>query len=208
MPTQVNSNSIVNFQKFVDFANGAYATDGAKGADVIARFTGMPKGDYNCRFASFLRTSEMKTANDQVRDLFLKSVAGMFGGEKYIPDLVRDNMKLEDFGKGKPLTARRIKLVATAVNMLGGGKFQDAASVGRATAKGYTAAELPKLARREPLPAGDELQRSGGRGRRARPRLEGPPPLRLWRPVHAQRGQLQEGARPHGQVRGVVREPA
>ena len=147
MPPQINSNSIVNFQKFVDFANGAYATDGAKGADVIARFTGMPKGDYNCRFASFLRTSEMKTANDQVRDLFLKSVAGMFGGEKFIPDIVRDNMKLEDFGKGKPLTARRIKLVATAVNMLGGGKFQDAASVGRATAKGYTAAELPKLAR-------------------------------------------------------------
>ena len=51
--------------------------DGADGADVIARFTGMPKGDYNCRFASFLRTSEMKTANDQVRALFLKSVAGL-----------------------------------------------------------------------------------------------------------------------------------
>ena len=144
MPTQVNSNYNDTFQKFVDFANKAYAT---KGEDTVARFTGMPKGDYKGTFASLLRTADMKAANDQVRDLFRKTVADMFGGEKFIPDIVRDNMKLEDFGKGKPLTARRIKLVATAINMLGGGKFQDAASIGRATSVGYVASELPKLAR-------------------------------------------------------------
>ncbi len=144
MPTQVNSNYSATFQKFVDFANKAYAT---KGEGTVARFTGMPKGDHKGAFASFWRTSEMKTANDQVRDLFRKTVADMFGGEKFIPDLVRDNMKLEDFGKGKPLTARRIKLVATAINMLGGGKFQNAASVGKATSMGYVSSELPKLAR-------------------------------------------------------------
>ena len=144
MPTQVNSNYSASFQKFVDFANKAYAT---KGEDTVARFTGMPKGDYKGTFASIRRTADMKTANDQVRDLFRKTVADMFGGEKFIPDIVRDNMKLEDFGKGKPLTARRIKLVATAINMLGGGKFQDAASIGRATSMGYVASELPKLAR-------------------------------------------------------------
>ena len=114
MPTQINSNYSANFQKFVEFANKAYDTKGVKGADTVVRFEGAPAGDYKGTFASFLRTSEMKTANDRVRDLFLKTVADMFGGEKFIPDLVRDNMKLEDFGKGKPLTARRIKLVATS----------------------------------------------------------------------------------------------
>ena len=141
---QVNSNYSATFQKFVDFADKAYAR---QGEDTVVRFTGMPKGDYKGSFASFFRTADMKTANDQVRDLFLKTVADMFGGEKFIPDLVRDNMKLEDFGKGKPLTARRIKLVATAVKMLGGGKFMDAASVGKATSMGYVPSELPKLAR-------------------------------------------------------------
>ena len=146
MPTQVNTNYSANFQKFVDFANKAYAPNG-KGEDTVARFKGMPVGDYKGTFASFWRTSDMKTANDQVRDLFRKTIADMFGGERNIPDIVRDNMKLEDFGKGKPLTARRIKLVKTAIDLLGGGKFTDPASIGKATAMGYVASELPKLAR-------------------------------------------------------------
>ena len=144
MLAQVNSNYSANFQKFVDFANKAYAT---KGEDTVARFSGMPRGDYKGTFASFWRTSDMKTANDQVRDLFRKTVADMFGGEKFIPDIVRDNMKLEDFGKGRPLTARRINLVRVAIDTLGGGKFTDAASVSRATSMGYVSSELPKLAR-------------------------------------------------------------
>jgi hypothetical protein len=144
MPAQVNSNYSANFQKFVDFAKNAYAT---KGEDTVARFKGMPAGDYKGMFASLRRTSDMKTANDQVRRLFLKSVADMFGGEKFIPDIVRDNIKLEDFGKGKPLTARRINLVRTAIDTLGGGNFTNAASVANAKAKGYAPAELPKLAR-------------------------------------------------------------
>ena len=144
MAGQVNAHYSANFQKFVDFANKAYAT---KGEDTVARFKGMPVGDYKGAFASFKRTADMKAANDQVRDLFRKTVAGMFGGEKFIPDIVRDNMKLEDFGKGKPLTARRINLVKIAIDTLGGGKFTDPASIGKATAMGYVASELPKLAR-------------------------------------------------------------
>ena len=120
MPGQVNANYSANFQKFVDFANKAYAT---KGEDTVARFKGMPKGDYKGVFASFARTADMKTANNQVRDLFRRTIADMFGGEKFIPDIVRDNMKLEDFGKGKPLTARRIQLVKTAIDTLRGGLF-------------------------------------------------------------------------------------
>ena len=144
MPGQVNANYSANFQKFVDFANKAYAT---KGEDTVARFSGMPKGDYKGTFASFFRTADMKTANDQVRDLFRQTIADMFGGERNIPDIVRDNMKLEDFGKGKPLTARRINLVRVAIDSLGGGMLQDAASVVRAKEMGYLPAELPKLAR-------------------------------------------------------------
>ena len=146
MPGQVNANYSANYQKFVDFANKAYAPNG-KGEDTVARFAGMPVGDYKGTFASFWRTSDMKTANDQVRDLFRKTIADMFGGERNIPDIVRDNMKLEDFNKGKPLTARRINLVRVAIDSLGGGKFTDPASIGRATAMGYVASELPKLAR-------------------------------------------------------------
>ena len=144
MAGQVNASYSANFQKFVDFANKAYAT---KGEDTVARFSGMPRGDYKGTFASFWRTADMKTANDQVRNLFRKTIADMFGGEKFIPDVVRDNMKLEDFGKGKPLTARRINLVRIAIDTLGGGKFTDPASIGKATAMGYVASEIPKLAR-------------------------------------------------------------
>ena len=145
MAGQVNANYSANYQKFVDFANKAYAPNG-KGEDTVARFKGMPVGDYKGVFASFARTADMKTANNQVRDLFRKTIADMFGGEKFIPDIVRDKMKLEDFGKGKPLTARRINLVKIAIDSLGGGKFNDPASIGKATAMGYVASELPKLA--------------------------------------------------------------
>jgi len=144
VPTQVNSNYSANFQKFVDFANNACAT---KGEDTVARFTGMPRGDYKGTFASLLRSADMKSANDQVRDLFLKTVADLFGGERNIPDVVRDNMKLEDFGKGKPLTARRINLVRIAIDALGGGVFSSGASVEKARSMGYMNSELPKLAR-------------------------------------------------------------
>ena len=144
MPTQINSNYSANFQKFVDFARNAYATTGE---NTVVRFSGMPRGDYQGAFASFWRTSEMKAANDQVRDLFRKTVADMFGGERNIPDIVRDNMKLEDFGQGKPLTARRINLVKTAIDIVGGGKFTSSANVEEALSMGYMKSELPKLAR-------------------------------------------------------------
>ena len=144
MPLPINTNYNARFQAFVNFANKAYETSGE---DSVARFEGAPKGDYKGTFASIFRSSAMKTANDQVRDVFRKAVADLFGGEKFIPDIVRDNMKLEDFGKGRPLTARRVRLVKIAIDTLGGGKFQDAASVDRARAAGYLPHETAKLAR-------------------------------------------------------------
>ena len=35
----------------------------------------------------------------------------MFGGEDKIPANVKDAMKLEDYGHGRPLTVRRITIV-------------------------------------------------------------------------------------------------
>lgn len=61
------------------------------------------------------RLSATKTDNNAVRDLFRKTIADIFGGEDKIPESVKAAMKLEDYGKGKPLTARRITIVKAAV---------------------------------------------------------------------------------------------
>ena len=76
----------------------------------------------------------------------------MFGGENHIPDSVKAAMKLEDYGKGKPLTARRILAVKAAIDADGTydrllATFGNANSENFAKNKGWSAAELPKLAR-------------------------------------------------------------
>ena len=77
MPLPIQTNYNARFQAFVNFANKAYETSGE---DSVARFEGAPKGDYKGTFASLWRSSAMKTANDQVRDVFRRAVADMFGG--------------------------------------------------------------------------------------------------------------------------------
>ena len=67
---------------------------------------------------TLLRTKDAKRSNDEVRELFRKSIAEMFGGEGNIPDSVKDAMLLKDFGSGKPLTARRILEVKNAIEDL------------------------------------------------------------------------------------------
>ena len=140
MPIQISADTKANYNKFIDFAK-------THNGDTVARFKGMPVGDYKGMFAPFARTADMKTANDRVRNLFLKTIADMFGGEKCIPEAVRKSMRMEDFGKGKPLTARRINFVKDAMLSLGGGKFKDAASIARADAAGYGGNALTGLAR-------------------------------------------------------------
>ncbi len=54
-------------------------------------------------------------ANDAVRELFRNAIAEIFGGVDKIPESVLSAMKLVDYGKGKPLTARRIRVVDAAV---------------------------------------------------------------------------------------------
>ena len=104
------------------------------------------------------RLGSLKDANNAARDLFRNAIADMFGGVDKIPQGVKDAMKMADYGKGKPLTARRIIAVKTAIDATGvmkqkalddgiaGAKFSDPATQKAARAKGYSMGELPKLA--------------------------------------------------------------
>ena len=64
---------------------------------------------------AFIRSRDAKQANDTVRNLFRQAVADLFGGESRIPASVKKAMLLSDYGKGKPLTARRILAVKIAI---------------------------------------------------------------------------------------------
>ena len=71
----------------------------------------------------------------------------MFGGVDHIPDNVKDAMKMQDYGKGKPLTARRILAVKAAIDAVKLGTFQSADAGGIALNMGFVKSEFPKLAR-------------------------------------------------------------
>ena len=62
------------------------------------------------------RSRANKNKNDAVRDLFRQSIRDLFGGEDRIPPNVKEAMRLQDYGDGRPLTARRIMTVKAAVD--------------------------------------------------------------------------------------------
>lgn len=65
------------------------------------------KGDFK---GNLFRDAGQIATNNSVRDEFKKSVIAIFNGEKNIPASVKEAMKTADFdGKGRPLTARRIR---------------------------------------------------------------------------------------------------
>ena len=103
------------------------------------------------------RTNDQYTVNDRTRRLFRRAVIDMFGGESKIPDSVKDAMLLSDYDRGKPLTARRILAVKNAIDACGIPRqraearrlasFDRSDSKAALLAKGYSRAELPRLAR-------------------------------------------------------------
>lgn len=120
-------NAVSNqFNKFVEFAQNQYAvgkktaiaTRGAvevgAGTPLEERTIAKSSGDWIGKF----RFQARKDINNAVRDLFKKTIIDMFGGEHNIPDGVKTAMLLKDYGKGKPLTARRIMAVKTAIENL------------------------------------------------------------------------------------------
>ena len=112
------------YTKFAQFAeanvqNGneeAIARDGgeAAGGPLAGRKIVAADKDY---VRQWLRPVVAQNANNAARELFRRAVRDMFGGnEANIPENVRQAMKLNDYGGGHPLTARRIMFVKVEVD--------------------------------------------------------------------------------------------
>ena len=112
------------FANYVEFAAKSVAEGNPKSvvrtASQYAPFAtaemGTAPSDGPGGFAALFRSGASKKANDIARDIFRKSVYDIFGGESLVPPSVREAMKLEDYGSGKPLTARRILAVKEAID--------------------------------------------------------------------------------------------
>ena len=113
-------NTVSNqFQKFYDFAQ-AHVNDQDTKAKIDTTAGSTPLGERSITAKSgdnfgVFRLQSTKDVNNNVRTLFKKSVVDMFGGESNIPQAVKEAMRLADYNKGKPLTARRILAVANAI---------------------------------------------------------------------------------------------
>ena len=107
------------FQRFVDFARAAHETGNAKSIARVGEGTALEGHTITAattdKVAAFRRSRTDMDANNVVRDIFRQSVIDMFGGESNVPENVRTAMSLEDYGAGKPLTARRILAVQAEV---------------------------------------------------------------------------------------------
>lgn len=119
MPS-VTGTSSLQYQQFVNFASA----DGVKSGTILASqkaqngdltIVAKTKGDF---FGNIWRNKDTRDANDAIREAFRQSIVNLFGvtNEDQLPDSVKKAMKLDDYGKGKPLTARRILSVKTAVD--------------------------------------------------------------------------------------------
>ena len=65
---------------------------------------------------ALLRSDKAKAANAFTRSCFERAIADVFGGREKIPANVREQMT--NFGTDKPLTARRILLIANEISVL------------------------------------------------------------------------------------------
>ena len=106
------------FKAFTDFAT--HAKSGSTIAQVggtgpLAGRTIVAKTGFDF-IGNVGRRQASRDVNNAVRDLFKQAIADLFHGESNIPMSVLDAMKLADFGKGKPLTARRILAVKAAID--------------------------------------------------------------------------------------------
>lgn len=111
-----------NFNKFVDFTK----QEGVKN-DTVAKFEWKTASNKDFtlerstsdKIHNFKRSELVKEVNDQVRAQFSNAVCKLFGikdgkVDKLPPD-IKKAMVLGDYGKGKPLSARRIKAVSAAI---------------------------------------------------------------------------------------------
>ena len=127
MALDINA-SLATFKMFTDFAQ--QRVDEGKGKSIARVETGVDittgalagrtitaaQGDSLRHIFKWTRSEDNQAANNIARDLFKKAIINMFGGEKNIPKSVMKAMLMSDYGKGKPLTARRIMAVKAAVD--------------------------------------------------------------------------------------------
>ncbi len=110
-----------NFSSFVNFAEQSVAAGAHKavanvGDTLAGRKISVCASKTDAAYSALSRSKADKTLNDQTRTLFRAAIAEMFGGEGHIPESVRSQMKIGDYGKGRPLTARRIMKVKEAID--------------------------------------------------------------------------------------------
>ena len=112
------------FKAFADFAQAKISAGANKaiarvtvgegplaGRTIAAATTDSVRGMFK-----WFRSSDDKAANDATRKIFRDAIVDMFGGESKIPASVKKAMVEADYGKGKPLTARRILAVKVAID--------------------------------------------------------------------------------------------
>ncbi len=145
-----------SFSAFVKFAddsmrtnNKAVAKFGEGGAQPLEGRTIVAGDPATDKVGKVGRSLEQKDINNRIRTAFRNAIIDMFGGENNIPVSVKKAMLLSDYGKGKPLTARRIMAVKTAIDATGIMKQKgvEEAMLPKAIAKGYSKGEMPKLAK-------------------------------------------------------------
>ena len=115
MPLNVNGYS-QDFQRFVDFASKASKGREIAHMDGIRHTVAKASSGGVGGFFSLFRSQGNKNANDVTRILFKQSVVDIFGSEEQIPESVKKQLSLDDFDKGKPLTARRVMAVKVAID--------------------------------------------------------------------------------------------
>ncbi|MBP5638334.1 MAG: hypothetical protein J6X55_02575 [Victivallales bacterium] len=124
MTQGINNQNLFNntqFQQFVEFANTSKAGSIAKATTTALIPDGKPHsitGTSESFLSKLFRSGTTKEANNYTRTIFKESIAKMFGGESNIPDNVKEAMHMDAFGKGKPLTARRILAVKAAIDQV------------------------------------------------------------------------------------------
>ncbi len=139
----LESLNTAQFDRFVQFATEKIEAGQKKAVARIS--TEDPLGGRkieaaNPKFDSVgkIRRSEVEQmGNNHAREIFKNAVAEMFGGENNIPDNVKKAMILDDYGKGKPLTARRIMAVKAEVDKLASSFNQAVSAADKKAAKIY-----------------------------------------------------------------------
>ena len=111
-------------QSFVDFATErtlackgkAIAQAGIENTPIGIREIEAAQSDGIGGFSAIFRIRNRKDVNNLTRELFKNAVIEVFGGESKIPESVKTAMRMQDYGLGKPLTARRIMAVKEAID--------------------------------------------------------------------------------------------